>query len=640
MSKPAATATATMPAESDAAAVLVEYNPADFRLLVVDDDLVSLKAMSHMLKQYNVTAVDGAEKALELLRSRQPGEQYDLLVTDIQMPGISGFMFLQTVNEDPELRKIPVILMSAVNRDSSSAEKAIRQGSCDYLYKPIGREFLRKRIEGILSIVWRRQNEETFRALLEQERLGAQKLVGEMKEKDKEIDGLRSQVVGFQATREKAMRQIETPIRSIERELSTILSANSSALGSNPQLKESLQNILESLSSTDLYEPAFERMIGEQNDNHNIDDVTSSWLRAEFSLTSQPVTPAEASRSSVLSTSQAQTMDVDTGQAPAPCRDEELQSWEFDIFRFDDQQLVPLVVAMFDHYDILEKFSVPRDTLYKFLGELRRHYIENPYHSFRHAVDVAQTVFSLLTHFKADAMLTPINIFELLLSAIAHDVGHDGFNNSYHIKAKTELALRYNDKSVLENHHCCTLFTILQRPEFDITCGLSADQFGKLRGSVLRCILATDMTAHFEILTKFQQIIESKRDVSKPEDIAIVMQVILKCCDISNVAKPFPVAKRWSEQLTEEYFHQGAHERSIGMTPAPFMDSTQTNMARNTSNFIDYLAGPLFESFAGFFPEAQSLAALVKTNRQLWDVEEKKLMEEAERTPAEATSAG
>jgi len=61
-----------------------------------------------------------------------------------------------------------------------------------------------------------------------------------------------------------------------------------------------------------------------------------------------------------------------------------------------------------------------------------------------------------------------LEVLILLVSCICHDLDHPGFNNIYQINARTELALRYNDISPLENHHCSVAFRILRTPKFNI----------------------------------------------------------------------------------------------------------------------------------------------------------------------------
>ena len=59
----------------------------------------------------------------------------------------------------------------------------------------------------------------------------------------------------------------------------------------------------------------------------------------------------------------------------------------------------------------------------------------------------------------------------------------DGLLNcSYQINARTEIAVRYNDMSPLENHHCAMSFKILSQPECNIFANCSQDEFNEIRG--------------------------------------------------------------------------------------------------------------------------------------------------------------
>lgn len=65
------------------------------------------------------------------------------------------------------------------------------------------------------------------------------------------------------------------------------------------------------------------------------------------------------------------------------------------------------------------------------------------------------------------------------------------------VNARTEIAIRYNDKSVLESHHVAATFGILQRKENNIFDRFSGDQYKKTREIMITLVLATDMAFHF-----------------------------------------------------------------------------------------------------------------------------------------------
>lgn len=99
-----------------------------------------------------------------------------------------------------------------------------------------------------------------------------------------------------------------------------------------------------------------------------------------------------------------------------------------------------------------------------------------------------------------------LEVLILLVSCICHDLDHPGYNNIYQINAKTELAIRYNDISPLENHHCSVAFRVLENDDCNIFKTFSPDTFKLVREGMIRCILATDMARHNEILAGFKEI--------------------------------------------------------------------------------------------------------------------------------------
>ena len=116
------------------------------RVLVVDDDRLIIKSIEGSLRLHRpgwklVTASNGIE-ALGLLRETA----IDVLVTDLQMPGLGGMGLLASVRADPALAHIPLILMTA-NDDRTSMRLGMASGADDYLTKPFSIEELTQAIE-------------------------------------------------------------------------------------------------------------------------------------------------------------------------------------------------------------------------------------------------------------------------------------------------------------------------------------------------------------------------------------------------------------------------------------------------------------------------------------------------------------
>jgi hypothetical protein len=84
----------------------------------------------------------------------------------------------------------------------------------------------------------------------------------------------------------------------------------------------------------------------------------------------------------------------------------------------------------------------------------------------------------------------------VLLAAVCHDLGHDGFTNGYHTNKVTRRAIDCNDVSVQESFHASELFRILEHEETNFLSNISKEQFKVLRKRVIGLILATDMQRH------------------------------------------------------------------------------------------------------------------------------------------------
>lgn len=107
-----------------------------------------------------------------------------------------------------------------------------------------------------------------------------------------------------------------------------------------------------------------------------------------------------------------------------------------------------------------------------------------PYHNRMHASDVLLSMHWLLERAGAKPGATaagrqlpwqPLEMLAALFAAAAHDVDHPGVNNPFLSRDLSPLALRYNDKSILENHHAATGFALMTAEGSNVLRGLGRD---------------------------------------------------------------------------------------------------------------------------------------------------------------------
>jgi CheY-like chemotaxis protein len=117
------------------------------KVLVIEDepDLRQLSVWLLQAEGYQALPAADGEEGLKIAREHQ----IDLVLLDIRMPGRYGWSILTEFKDAPELRDIPVILLTA-SADAGSKNKAIQMGAADYLIKPIDSEKLKECIARVL----------------------------------------------------------------------------------------------------------------------------------------------------------------------------------------------------------------------------------------------------------------------------------------------------------------------------------------------------------------------------------------------------------------------------------------------------------------------------------------------------------
>ncbi|KAM3598307.1 uncharacterized protein V6R79_016558 [Siganus canaliculatus] len=316
--------------------------------------------------------------------------------------------------------------------------------------------------------------------------------------------------------------------------------------------------------------------------------------------------------SSSLSNSALPRFGVKTEHEDALARElNDLNKWGLNIFHVaefsNNRPLSCIMFAIFQERDLLKTFRIPVDTFVTYVMTLEDHYHANvAYHNSLHAADVTQSTHVLLSTPALDAVFTDLEILAALFAAAIHDVDHPGVSNQFLINTNSELALMYNDESVLENHHLAVGFKLLHEDNCDIFQNLSKRQRQSLRKLVIDMVLATDMSKHMSLLADLKTMVETKK----------VLRNMVHCADLSNPTKPLAVYRQWTERIMEEFFRQGDKERERGMEISPMCDKHTASVEKSQVGFIDYIVHPLWETWGDLVhPDAQDILDTLEDNR-------------------------
>uniref|UniRef100_M3ZDC2 Phosphodiesterase n=1 Tax=Xiphophorus maculatus TaxID=8083 RepID=M3ZDC2_XIPMA len=333
--------------------------------------------------------------------------------------------------------------------------------------------------------------------------------------------------------------------------------------------------------------------------------------------------------SSSLSNSTLPRFGVKTEHEEALARElDDLNKWGLNIFRVaefsNNRPLSCIMFAIFQERDLLKTFRIPVDTFVTYVMTLEDHYHANvAYHNSLHAADVTQSTHVLLSTPALDAVFTDLEILAALFAAAIHDVDHPGVSNQFLINTNSELALMYNDESVLENHHLAVGFKLLHEENCDIFQNLTKRQRQSLRKLVIDMVLATDMSKHMSLLADLKTMVETKKVTSSGvlmldhyTDRIQVLRNMVHCADLSNPTKPLHVYRQWTERIMEEFFRQGDKERERGMEISPMCDKHTASVEKSQVGFIDYIVHPLWETWGDLVhPDAQEILDTLEDNR-------------------------
>lgn len=339
---------------------------------------------------------------------------------------------------------------------------------------------------------------------------------------------------------------------------------------------------------------------------------------------------------------------------------EQIPDWNFNVFDSSSHKLLVYAERMFLFINIVEEFEIVTPILRNFILAIRQHYHQNPFHNFLHGFSVLHATYLILSDEKSFVSFTSLEKLACMIAALCHDVDHPGHSNKYEVSSKSDLALRYNDDSVLERHHAATTFRILRdEADCDIFFNLSTNNYSFVRKLIIDAILGTDMLFHFEQCMELEKLItrescDSHVNLSSPlakrcdmprcsrssnnieikskhekvrwalpnsEDRQFLIKVIVHAADLSGQVFARKVALKWSNAVTLEFTHQAfmEHKHNLDVSYKSLHDPA--TLLKGQHFFASHIVAPLWRQLVQVFPSLNVCVDNVSSNVEYYSRE-------------------
>ena len=355
------------------------------------------------------------------------------------------------------------------------------------------------------------------------------------------------------------------------------------------RLKSALRDL--DLASSKLSQPGFSLVPRTERIHHDLDEEDRVFVQQNFMATKAS---DYASQAGPATQREVVTMDLNLeyGLSELLSILNQLgRNWNFDMFFLHEiTKGKPLSVTgrfCLSKFDLSEKFGIAENTAANFFSALEAQYKDNPYHNSIHGADVLGSVFFMYNRSYIMGHLTDVEILAAVIATLGHDAAHGALTNRFLVNSRDGLAITCkshidNDISVLEMMHASLTFSLLQVEDQNILKTLDNDSWMLTRKIVLKMILATDMSRHFELLGAFRAThsFVNPSQISKIDDRITVSEMCIKAADIGHAGKALDLHERWTLLVCEEFFQQGDLEKKLGLPVSMYCDRETTDIAK------------------------------------------------------------
>ena len=311
----------------------------------------------------------------------------------------------------------------------------------------------------------------------------------------------------------------------------------------------------------------------------------------------------------------------------------------FDVFILKDiigyNNVLPFAGRLIlENLGLIDEEILSIDKLDQFLISISNQYKQTTlYHNSLHGTDVTQSCYIFFSHSNAEkiANTNVLDLLSIFISALGHDIGHPGFTNTFQINDSTDMAITYNDISVLENFHSSTLFKTVRKTETNIFEKLSTNDYKIIRKRMISEILATDMANHAKVTSLIKSKItlnENGKDFkfklltgneqTKNDEQQSLLDFIIHLADLAHNTRLFCISFKWVQILSEEFWRQGDLEKQKNLPISFLCDRQNTNVPQSQIGFLTGFILPTFECLSNIFPTLKYTLENANNNLKEW----------------------
>ncbi|GFH16390.1 phosphodiesterase [Haematococcus lacustris] len=277
--------------------------------------------------------------------------------------------------------------------------------------------------------------------------------------------------------------------------------------------------------------------------------------------------------------------------------------WTFDAFRLDQlssgHALSTLAFYLLQSTGLMKQHSIRGVKVARFLRAIEAGYQANAYHN------------------------------------AVHDLEHVGLTNDFLNNSDHDLAIRYNDRSPMENHHLAACFSLLQQPHLNFLSHFAKDVRGKLRKMVIELVLATDMKNHMAITSQFSTVHSlMAKPAASTQPVAEPHEARSSARSSKGAGGPPPgteVSGPTPQLASQATGNAGGDGACQGSLPGPCepLDEAERLLSLQVAlkcadigmiaegqevAFYDFVGTPMFQNFTRVFPGMQPMMDQLQAN--------------------------